>query len=102
MEINTVTITGYIATEIDVDSLRKTSTGTSVINFNMACEKENNQNEADFIKCTAYGKIAENILKYIKKGSHVVIEGRVCSNVYQDDQQVNHYETYIYIKKIRF
>ena len=102
MEINTTTLTGYISTEINVDTLRKTSNGTSVINFIVACEKENCRDEADFLKCTAYGKIADNILSYVKKGSHVTIEGRVCSNVYKDDKQDKHYDTYIYIKKIRF
>lgn len=101
MDINTVTIGGNVSTLIDQDSLHKTQDGRFVINFLIATQKENDSNEADCIRCTAFGRTAEVIATYVKKGSHVVIEGRLCSDTYEKDGHTNHI-MYVLIKKIDF
>lgn len=41
---------------------------------------------ADFINCTAFGKTAENILKYCKKGTLVSVEGSLNSYSYDNEE----------------
>ena len=72
MDINLVIFTGRLTRDID---LRKTSTGKSCVNFNVACDR--GQDKADFINCVAWEKTAETLAKYAKKGARVVVQGRV-------------------------
>lgn len=41
---------------------------------------------ADFINCTAFGRTAENILKYCKKGTLVSVEGSLNSYSYENEE----------------
>lgn len=99
MEFNSVYLSGIIAN--DLDELRTTRDGRSVINFSIACWKENDRSSADFIQCSAFGKIAENIARYLKKNSHVTIEGRICSDI-NHTESGNYYNMFVLIKKIQF
>jgi single-strand DNA-binding protein len=47
--------------------------------------------KADFIGCIAWGKTAENLCKYQKKGSQVIIKGNLVTNNYTDKNGVKHY-----------
>ncbi len=100
MDINTLTIGGNVSTLIDQDCLHKTKDGRFVINFSIASQKENS-NGADYIRCTAFGRTAEVIATYVKQGSHVIIEGRLCSDTYEKDGHTN-YTMYVLVKKIDF
>ncbi len=40
----------------------------------------------DFINCTAFGRTAENILKYCKKGTLVSVEGNLNSYSYENEE----------------
>ncbi|MDR0357306.1 MAG: single-stranded DNA-binding protein [Clostridiales Family XIII bacterium] len=45
------------------------------------------EDRADFIRVTAFGKQAENIERYLKKGSKVGVEGRWRHDSYEKDGQ---------------
>ncbi|MDR1953747.1 MAG: single-stranded DNA-binding protein [Clostridiales Family XIII bacterium] len=45
------------------------------------------EDRADFIRVTAFGKQAENIERYLKKGSKVGVEGRWKHDSYEKDGQ---------------
>lgn len=51
--------------------LRRTSNGKAVTSFNLAVERnfKSDDQEADFINCVCWGKIAENTERYCSKGS---------------------------------
>lgn len=56
----------------------ETSNGIVRSNFSVAIKRKySTKNEADFIDCTAYKKIAEFVNKYAKKGMLVEIEGEI-------------------------
>lgn len=46
--------------------------------------KRDNQPDADFMDCTAFGKTAEIINQYVFKGSQIGITGRLESNKWKD------------------
>lgn len=52
--------------------------------------KRENEPDADFFNCTAFGKQAEFAEKYLKKGTKVVLSGRLQNNDYtnRDGQKV--------------
>lgn len=95
MDINLVIFTGRLTRDID---LRKTSTGKSCVNFNVACDR--GQDKADFINCVAWERTAETLAKYAKKGSRVAVQGRVQTRTYES-QKGTEYITEILVTFIK-
>lgn len=70
--------------------LRRTSQGNAVASFNLAVNRNfksnDGQQEADFIPCVCWNKLAENIDTYCSKGSLVGVEGSLRSRNYENSQ----------------
>ncbi|XMB71807.1 single-stranded DNA-binding protein [Mycoplasmatota bacterium WC30] len=71
--------------------LRYTSTNNlPVCSFTLAVNRpyqvQGNDRSADFINCTAWRKQAENIHKYVGKGSMVAVEGKIQTRDYMDEK----------------
>lgn len=81
--------------------VRCTKDGKAIATINLAVDRRFNKDVTDFFKCTAFGKTAEFIEKYIRKGTKVVIEGSVQNDNYEANG-VKHYGTNIIIESIEF
>lgn len=60
----------------------------AVANFGLAVNrrfKKEGQQDVDFINCTAFGKTAELIQQYIKKGEQLAVTGRLAIDQYEKD-----------------
>lgn len=67
--------------------LRKTTSGASVTSFTVAVDrkfKAEGQPTADFIQCTSWNKVADNVAKYMKKGFLIGVEGRLQTRSYEN------------------
>ena len=65
-------------------------TQMAIANFSLAVDrrfKRENEPDADFFNCSAFGKTAEFIEKYCKKGTKLVIQGRLQNDSYEKDGQ---------------
>ena len=60
---------------VDDPELRYTSNGKPVANFTLACDRKYNDDKTDFIPCVTWGKRAEDLCKYKKKGDMILVEG---------------------------
>ena len=58
--------------------------------------------KADFIPCTAWGKTAEIMTKYLSKGSQVCVYGEIKNNNYEDSKGVKHYGMKVQVNSIEF
>ena len=58
--------------------------------------------KADFISCTAWGKTAEIMAKYLNKGSQVCVYGEIKNNNYEDSKGVKHYGMKVQVNSIEF
>lgn len=58
--------------------------------------------DADWFKYVAFGKTAEFIQKYLKKGSKIFIEGEIHNNNYTDKNGNKVYGTQISVNNIEF
>lgn len=59
----------------------------AIASFSLAVDrrfKRDNEPDADFFNCTAFGKVAEFVEKFLKKGSKVVCQGRMQNDNYKD------------------
>lgn len=75
---------------------RPSQSGTGVVRFSVAVNrirKVEGQPEADFINCIAFGKTAEYMEKYVKKGYLVSVEGRIQTGSYENQQGQRIYTT---------
>lgn len=82
--INKVVLVGRLSKDPE---LRKTANNTSVANFTIAVD--NRQKSADgkkttsFIPCVCWNAVADNLVKYTKKGSLIGVEGRITQRTYK-------------------
>src|SRR4051812_21651216 len=73
--------------------LRYTPTGTAVAKFGLAINRkwydkttQDIKEEVTFIDVTAFGKSGENVAQYFKKGSQILMEGRLKLDQWEDKQ----------------
>ena len=92
--MNSVQLIGRMTKDIE---LKRTQGGKVYCNFCLAVPREFNREEADFINCVAWEKIAETISKYVKKGNKFGIIGRI-----QIDKKDDRYFTKVVVDKIEF
>ena len=72
------------------------ATGVAVGNFSIAVDrrfKREGEPDADFFDCTVFGKHAEFVEKYLKKGTKVVLEGSVQNDNYTNKEGQKVYTT---------
>ena len=50
--------------------------------------------ESVFVKCRAFGMIAETISNYFKKGSRIFCQGFLSTKTIQDEESETYYDTY--------
>ena len=76
--LNHIVIMGRLTRDPE---MRRTGSGLAVVNFSAAVERdfksEGGDKETDFIDCVAWRNTAEFVSKYMKKGSMVVVSGRL-------------------------
>ena len=60
------------------------NTQTAVCKFTLAVDRKGKDEGADFIRVTAFGKRAESISRYMKKGRQIAVQGRIQTGSYKD------------------
>ena len=90
----------------DVD-MRSTPAGLSIANFSIAVadsykDKQTGQqvDATEWVKCTAFGKLADICGQYLNKGSSVYVSGRMKTRKYDKDGQT-HYATEIAVEEMQ-
>lgn len=88
--------------------LRQTPSGQAVVSFSVATNRTftdstgQRQKQAEFHNVVAWGRQAEIVNQYLKKGSPVLIEGRLQTRSWQDQQGVKHWKTEIILERFEF
>ena len=75
------------------------NTQKAVSKFTLAVDRINEG--ADFINCVAFGKQAENIEKFVKKGNRLAVSGRIQTDSYEKEGQ-KIYTTDIIVENAEF
>jgi len=104
--LNRVVLIGRLVRDPE---LRYTQSNIAVVSFTLAVNRpfasanQQNENNADFISCTVWRKQAENVSKYVNKGSMVAVEGRLQSRDYMDEKNnVKRYVTEVICDSVVF
>lgn len=87
--MNKIIIKGRLTRDPD---MKTGGSGVEFCKFTVAVDRRmSKNNETDFIDCTAFGKTAAAISKYMSKGREILVEGRMESNTVEKDGQKRKY-----------
>lgn len=98
MAFNLVILTGRLTKEPE---LKYGASGTAYCKFTLAVNRMKKDDPADFIFCSAFGKTAELIAEYVKKGHQLGVQGRLQQDTYEKDgEKIS--KTGVTVDKIEF
>ncbi len=78
--MNNVNLVGRVTRDIE---LKYGQSGSAYTKFSLAVNRMK-KGECDFINCTAFGKTAELIAKYVNKGGQLAVSGSINVNKHED------------------
>ena len=103
MKMNNVSLLGRLTKDVE---LRYSQSGTAVANFTLAVNRQfknqNGEREADFIRTLAFGKTAEIIAQYVKKGQQLAVEGRIQTGSYENNEGKTVFTTDVVVNQFTF
>lgn len=94
--LNVVTLQGRLTKDPE---LRQTQNGTAVTSFSLAF---NDREEASFFDCVAWKSTAEFVCQYLRKASMVVVEGRLQTRDWKDQNGNKRRNTEIVVNRVHF
>lgn len=89
MDLNRVTLIGNLTGD---PKAKSTPSGKSLTTFTLATSYRTEEQETvEFHDVSAWGKLADIIAQYVRKGSKVYVEGRMHSNLVEKDGKKRRY-----------
>lgn len=81
---------------------------TAVVDFGLAINRKwknkegENKEDVCFIDCQAFGKTAETVNKYLKKGNPILVEGRLKFDQWDDKEGNKHSKHRVVVNSFQF
>ena len=75
---------------------------TAICNFGIAVDRAFKKDEVDFIPCTAFGKTAEFMDKYLAKGTRILVSGRIQVDNYTTKEGQKATATKVIVNSVEF
>ncbi len=100
--MNNVSLIGRLTADPEI---RATQSGTTIASLTLAVDRRYKTEDgpsADFIRCMAFGKTAEFIEKYFRKGARMAVTGRIQTGSYTNKDGAKVYTTDIVIETTEF
>lgn len=101
--INNVTLQGKLGKDID---LKYTQSGKAVGTTSIAVERDfknaNGEKETDWVNIVFWGKTAETVSNYFRKGDEILVVGRIQTRSYEDNSGSRKYVTEVVADKFSF
>lgn len=83
MAINTIVVSGNVGKDCE---LRVTQNGKNIASFSVAVKQGYGEHErTSWLSCRMFGKMAEGLCDYIKKGNLVTVSGQYVSEEWEKD-----------------
>lgn len=94
---NNVNLVGRFTADVD---LKYTNNGMAIGDFSLAVDR--NKEETDFIRCKTFGKTAENIANFFRKGDLIAVNGSIQTGKYVNKEQKTVYTTDVIVDTFAF
>lgn len=79
--MNSINLTGNICNDLE---LKKTNSGKSVLQFNLAVSRPFTKDTTDFIPVVVWNQPAEFLSTYARKGSKIAVSGKLTTRNWED------------------
>ncbi len=103
--MNKVILMGRMTRDAEVRYSQGESS-TAIARFSLAVDRrfrrDNDEQTADFINCTAFGKTAEFLERFGRKGTKFVLEGRIQTGSYTNKDGQRVYTTDVVVENVEF
>ena len=97
--LNNVSVQGRFTADPE---LKTTQSGKSVCTFTLANDQNFKENAVNWLDCVAWGKTAERIAKYFKKGSQAIVTGELQTRQYENRDGHKRKVTEIVVQNVYF
>lgn len=100
--MNSVQLVGRLTGDPEI---RYSDRGATVARFSLAVErrfKKEGSDGADFLNCVAFGKTAEFLEKWFRKGQRIGLTGRIQTGSYENREGNKVYTTDIIVENVEF
>ena len=101
--INIVTVGGNLG---DDPKVAYTKSGNCVMNLSIGCNdtyidgRGQRQETVEWVRCTIWGRRAEALSKFLKKGTWILVEGSLKTSKYTDRQGIERWKTEVVAKNV--
>ena len=99
--MNKIMLIGRLTRDVEM-RYSSNNNNTAVARYTLAVNrqyKRENEQEADFLRCIAFGRTAELAEQYLAKGMKVAVEGRIQTGSYTDREGQKIYTTDIVVER---
>ena len=99
--INRVELLGRVGADPD---LKYSENGTAVCQLRLATDRrrQNGETEADWHSIVCWGKRAEAVAEYVRKGNRLYVAGSLAQNSYETEDGQRRYRTEIHAQEVVF
>lgn len=97
--MNKVILIGRLTKDADLRFIP--GSGKAIARFTLAVNRPMKKDDADFINCIAFGKMAETITQYVYKGNQLSIVGRIKTGSYEKNK-IKIYTTDVIVESFTF
>lgn len=100
--MNQVILVGRLTKDTEI---KYGNNGATITRFCVAVDRrysKEGEQSADFINCVSFGKTAEFIEKYFKKGNRIAIVGRIQTGSYKKQDGTTVYTTDVIVNDVEF
>lgn len=101
--MNKIFLIGRLCRDVEM-SYSTNGNNTAVARYTLAVNRpyKNGAQEADFIRCIAFGKTAELADRYLAKGMKIAVEGRIQTGSYTNREGQKVYTTDVIVERQEF
>ena len=103
--MNKVILMGRLTRDAEVRYSQGDSS-TAIASFSLAVDRrfrrDNDEQSADFINCVAFGRTAEFLERFGRKGTKFVLEGRIQTGSYTNKDGQRVYTTDVVVENVEF
>ena len=86
-------------------NVKYTQSGKTYASFTLAIDRRksgDDKQQADFIQCVAWEKMAEVISQYVSRGQKIAVEGRIQTRSYDAQDGTKRYVTEVVVQSMEF
>lgn len=98
--MNKVVLIGRLTADVETKEFGKGKDKGVLASFTLAIRRD--EDNTDFINCTAFGKTAEFLEKYTAKGNRIAVEGRLQNDKYEDKEGNTRYNMKVIVELVEF